>query len=239
MTTIHADPLAVPQPPPSRRMVDAPTRMLHALLAVSVLGAWVVSEWDGFRLLHVTLGYTVLLLWLVRMMLGVIGPAHARFSLLWRRTSSALSTLVSNPASVASWHAAALPLSIVGLLALMPLVPALGLLQWLDVAGEWAEELHELTGNLILVLAAVHVALVFASLALGKAMSSPRIMWSGRIPGKGPDRVRADRRWAAVALLALVLGFWGWQWLQAPLDRVPTLFGLSAVSSLDEQDDDD
>ena len=238
MNAIHADPLAV-SPAPSRLMVDAPTRMLHALLAVSVLGAWASADWDSLQWLHVTLGYTVLLLWLTRVALGLVGPAQARFGLLLRRVTGAWAAFKSKPWSPSALHALALPASIALLLALMPIVPLLGLLQWLDLAGEWAEELHELSGNLMLLVSAGHVALVFASILLGKAASSPGVMWSGRIAGKGPDRVRANRSWAAGLLLALVLGFWGWQWMQAPLDRVPELFGLSAVSSADEHDDDD
>ena len=34
-------------------------RVFHALLAVSFAGAWLTAEADGWRLAHVTLGYTV------------------------------------------------------------------------------------------------------------------------------------------------------------------------------------
>ena len=41
------------------RIWDLPTRLFHWLLAASFLGAFVTAESERWRLVHVTLGYTV------------------------------------------------------------------------------------------------------------------------------------------------------------------------------------
>ncbi|MDR2881855.1 MAG: hypothetical protein LBV29_08165, partial [Azoarcus sp.] len=76
-----------------RLMVDAPIRMFHALFAVCFFGAWITSEWDGWRCLHVTLGYCMAGLLLFRILYGLFGPAQARLHLLFGRLKG-LSSLV-------------------------------------------------------------------------------------------------------------------------------------------------
>ena len=41
-------------------------------------------------------------------------------------------------------------------------------------------------------------------------------MLTGRLPGKGPDLVRRNQGWLAILLLLAVLGYWRWEWQQAP-----------------------
>lgn len=44
---------------PSRRVTDAPTRMFHWLFALCFVGAYATADGEHWRLLHVTLGYTM------------------------------------------------------------------------------------------------------------------------------------------------------------------------------------
>ncbi len=73
-------PLAAPGRPPSRRVIDAPTRALHWLLAFSFTGAYLSAESERWHLLHVTLGYTVLGLVLARLVWGLAGPKRVRLT---------------------------------------------------------------------------------------------------------------------------------------------------------------
>jgi hypothetical protein len=66
--------------PATRRTVDAPTRVMHWLMALSFLGAYVTADGERWRLLHVTLGYTLAGLLAFRVVWGLIGPRHARLS---------------------------------------------------------------------------------------------------------------------------------------------------------------
>lgn len=45
--------------PATRRVVDDATRMLHWLMALSFTGAYITADGERWRLVHVTLGYTL------------------------------------------------------------------------------------------------------------------------------------------------------------------------------------
>ena len=45
--------------PATRRVVDAATRTLHWLMALSFTGAYITADGERWRLVHVTLGYTL------------------------------------------------------------------------------------------------------------------------------------------------------------------------------------
>jgi cytochrome b len=57
---------------------DLPTRLFHWLLAAAVIGAWATGE--GPRQVHVWCGYAIIVLIVFRLIWGVIGGRHARFT---------------------------------------------------------------------------------------------------------------------------------------------------------------
>lgn len=67
--------------PRGRRVWDLPVRVIHWGLVVAVAGAWLSRELEGdwFRV-HTWCGYAVLLLASTRIVWGVVGTRHARFS---------------------------------------------------------------------------------------------------------------------------------------------------------------
>jgi cytochrome b len=64
----------------SIRVWDAPTRAFHWLLAASFAGAWLLSERERFRNLHIGFGYARVALIAWRIVWGFVGTGHARFS---------------------------------------------------------------------------------------------------------------------------------------------------------------
>jgi cytochrome b len=70
--TQHAAPLV--------RVWDLPLRLFHWLLALCFAGAYLTAELEDWRVLHVTLGYTVAGLVLFRLLWGIWGTQHARFA---------------------------------------------------------------------------------------------------------------------------------------------------------------
>ena len=56
---------------------DLPVRVFHWLLALSFAGAWITAESERWRLLHVTLGYTLGGLLAFRVLWGLVGTRHA------------------------------------------------------------------------------------------------------------------------------------------------------------------
>jgi cytochrome b len=66
--------------PRSVRVWDAPVRIFHWLMVLSFAGAWLTAESERWRLVHVTLGYTMAGLVVFRLVWGVVGTRHARFA---------------------------------------------------------------------------------------------------------------------------------------------------------------
>lgn len=227
---------------PGRRTIDAPTRVFHWLLAACFTGAYLTGDSEHWRLVHVTLGYTMAGLMGFRIVYGFVGPQPVRWHALRRRLGGMpawLRQLVSAHtwASAPHWRQAqplAMALAIAAVLALIAPVVLSGYATYNDWGGEWLEELHEFFANLLLAVVLSHLGLI-AGVSLLRRRNLAQPMLTGRLDSSGPDLVPHNRAWLAALMLAAVLAFWGWQALQAPAaigDASPT-----AVSH--ERDDDD
>ena len=117
---------------PSTRKVliwDAPVRVFHWLMVLSVAGAYLTAESERWRLAHVTLGYTMAGLVAFRVLWGLIGTRHARFSSFVQGPAAIaryVRSLVSGRAEHHAGHNPAGALAIVALLAMTLLVAATG-----------------------------------------------------------------------------------------------------------------
>jgi cytochrome b len=203
---------------PTRRTVDAPTRVMHWLLALSFLGAYVTADGEAWRLLHVTLGYTMAGLLAFRIVWGLIGPRHARLAVLWRKLQGLPGWIKGLKAGAPNWRLAQnllLTLSVVALLALIAPLTLSGYGTYNEWAGDWLEEVHEFFGNALLAAVLAHVALI-AGVSVLRHKNQVMPMLTGRVEGAGPDLLKSNHNTVAVLLLAAVLGFWAWQWQQAP-----------------------
>ena len=192
--------LAAEAAPPS--LWDPVVRLTHWGIAVSVLVNAALNE--GGSLLHVSLGWLVMALLLLRLVWGGLGPAEARFSAFPPNPVAALRHLRQlargkvreypshNPAGAmmayAFWACLAL-VTVTGLMMTGGATPMQVAADQAAVAsGDWsaliresdgespetdkrlrhtAEEVHEVASNLLLFLAALHVAGVFVE---GRAM---------------------------------------------------------------------
>ena len=67
---------------------DAPVRTFHWLLVGSFFGSYLTAESETWRLLHVTLGYTLGGLIAFRLVWGVLGTRYARFGSFVRSPSA-------------------------------------------------------------------------------------------------------------------------------------------------------
>jgi cytochrome b len=198
-----------------RRVTDAPTRLFHALFAASFFGAYLTSEGEAWRALHITLGYTMAGLLAFRLVYGLVGPRQARLVLWWRRAAAVRHAFVG-------W----MPVAVLGVMALVVPLVLTGYATYNDwgdtLGGDWIEDVHAFIGNTVLALVLVHVALIVLW-SVQRRRNLARQMWNGRspTPGAGPDLVTHDRRgWAALMLVA-VLAFGAWQWQQFPNGLLP------------------
>lgn len=213
---------------PSRRVVDAPTRMFHWLFALSFAGAWLTGDGERWRALHVVLGYTMAGLLVFRIAYGLVGPRQARLSLTFRRLAAAprwlRSAIASRLAGVDWRHGQNLlaPLAIVLMLALVLPITLSGYAtfhEWSD--GEWLEETHEFFANALLFVVLAHLALI-AILSLLRRQNQALPMLTGRLPGRGPDLAKKNRAGLALLVLAAVLAYGSWEWQQAPNGLLPS-----------------
>ena len=216
---------AHPADTPARSSVlvwDAAVRVFHWLMVVCFAGAYLTSESETWRLLHVTLGYTMAGLVVFRIVWGFVGTRHARFSSFIRGPKAVvryLRTLLSRQPEHHTGHNPAGALAIVGMLALTASIAATGWATYNDMAGEWVAELHEGVSTAMLVLVGLHLAAVVVSGWLHKE-NLARAMLSGRkvaTPGEG---IRSPWWIVAVLLLSAVLGFWYLQWNNAPASSI-------------------
>jgi cytochrome b len=210
-----------------RRVTDAPTRMFHWLFALSFAGGWLTAESEHWRALHVTLGYTMAGLLGFRLVYGLIGPRHARLSLLWRRLAGAPSwlrgALPGGGASRIHWSQGQNLLMAGAVATLLLLVVPLtlsGYAAYSEWGGDWLEEVHELVANAFLALVLAHLALI-AVLSLARRRNQALPMLTGRMAGTGPDLVRKNRPGLATLLLLAVLAFGAWQWQLSPDGLLP------------------
>jgi len=215
---------------------DAPVRVFHWLMVLSFAGAYLSAESERWRLLHVTLGYTLAGLVVFRLLWGVFGTRHARFTSFVRGPAAVLKylrSLLQGRPEHHTGHNPAGALAILALLGLAAVLVASGWATYNEIGGEWLEEAHELVANSMLALVGVHIAAVLlSSRAHGENLVASMI--HGRKRGAPQDGVRSAWRSVAVLMLVAVLGFWWWQW-QAP----PQADSAAAVHSSGHHEDDD
>lgn len=201
-----------------RLVVDAPMRMFHWLFALSFIGAYITADSERWRLVHVTLGYTMAGLLVFRLLYGLLGPKPFGLGVLWRKISSApawISALATTGSmDKINWRQGQNLLMSLLVVAMLCLVIPLTLSGYASYnewgSGLWGdalEEVHELFANALLLMVLLHIALI-AGLSIVRKSNVAQPMLTGRIPGKGPDLVPGNRLILALAILVAVLLFW-------------------------------
>lgn len=210
----------------TRRVVDAPTRVFHWLFALSFLGAYLTADGERWRLLHVTLGYTMAGLLTFRVLYGLWGPPHVRLSLMLRKLAGGPQWLKSltqgDSLSAINWRQGQnllMALAVVALLLLVVPVTLSGYAtynEWGDfLGGDWVADLHEVMGEAFLWVVLAHLAMI-AGLSILRRKNQAMPMLTGRVEGPGPDLVRRNHLGLAILLLLAVLAFWSWEWQHSP-----------------------
>ena len=226
---------------PSVLVWDLPVRVFHAMLAFSFIGAYITAESERWRLVHVTLGYTVAALVAFRIFWGLVGTRHARFSDFVRAPQAAARYLGSMLRGRPEHHAGHNPagaLAIVALLALALAVTATGWANYNEFGGEWLEEVHEAAANLMLGVVVVHVAGVIIGSWMHRE-NLARAMVTGRKQAHPDEAIRSAWRSVGVLMLVAVLGFWWQQWRTAPSEALLDRGAVSQRLSDEHHDHDD
>ncbi|MBN9334515.1 cytochrome b/b6 domain-containing protein [Devosia sp.] len=156
MLPVAADPSAA-----TIKVWDPVVRLFHWTIVTGVvLNLWV---FEHGKYAHRVTGYVVVAALTVRLVWGIVGTRHARFSDFFptpRRVIAHVSALLRGADARRLGHS---PLGAVMMLALIALLAGLGLTGWmmgLDAfwGVEWVEYLHGLLANSIMALAILHIA---------------------------------------------------------------------------------
>jgi cytochrome b len=191
---------------------DWPVRLGHWLMVGGFILAWLTSESETFRLLHVISGATVLAVATFRLPWGFIGSRYARFV-----------DFVRGPRAVKDYAAGLLKLepahhvghnpaggwAIVLLLGLGILTGLSGWANYNDIGGGFLEELHEGLAVTMLTVVFIHIAGVLSG-SLMHGENLVRAMLNGRKQGMPEEAIRSARPLAGAVLLAwvAVAGWW-------------------------------
>ena len=191
---------------------DWPVRLGHWLMVGGFIVAWMTSESETFRLLHVISGATVLAVATFRLPWGFIGSRYARFV-----------DFVRGPRAVKNYAAGLLKLepahhvghnpaggwAIVLLLGLGILTGLSGWANYNDIGGDFFEELHEGLAVTMLTVVFIHIAGVLSG-SLMHGENLVRAMLNGRKQGMPGEAIRSARPLAGAVLLAwvAVAGWW-------------------------------
>lgn len=145
---------------------DLPVRAFHWLLAGSFSAAYLLSESERLRNVHVNLGYAVLGLVAFRLLWGVVGTRYARFRSFIFSPAAAwayLRGLLRGGATRYIGHNPAGSFVIWAILGLATLTGLAGYATYEEIGGDAVAELHELLANAWLVLVGLHITGVVAS----------------------------------------------------------------------------
>lgn len=185
---------------------DLPVRVGHWLLVGCFAIAWLTSESEEWRLIHVWAGAAMVGGVVFRLIWGVIGSRHARFSAFVQTPEAVvryLRSLLGRAPQRWVGHNPAGGWAIVLLLALIALTGTSGWLVYQDDAGHWLEEAHELAANTLLAIVLVHLGGVFVS-NLFHGENLVRAMVTGRKHAPASDGIASLHSWGVAILLGLV-----------------------------------
>lgn len=140
---------------------DGFVRLFHWSLVALIAGTWLTA--DGAKTLHERMGYVIVALIAARLVWGVIGSRHARFTDFVRGPRAVLAYLRDLRHGRERRYLGHNPAGGAMIVALLACVAGTALTGWLQTTDAfWGstamEETHEVLATLILVLAALHVA---------------------------------------------------------------------------------
>lgn len=199
-----------------RKVVDAATRTYHWLFAASFVGAYISADSEKFRLLHVTLGYTMIGLLAFRLLWGIFGPRQMRLSAMFRKLQG-FRTLVEAFRS-GQWmqttqlkQSANLMMTSIIVLLLLSVIPLTlsGYAVYNELAGGWLEDVHEFFGEFMLFLVLTHLVMI-ALVSLLRRSNLAKSMITGYVAGTGPDLIKSDYKVVAAILLMGVTIWMTW-----------------------------
>lgn len=177
----------------SVRVWDLPTRIFHWSLATAFLVAFVTSESEKLRDIHVIAGYSLAGLIGFRILWGFVGGAHSRFADFLPTPGKVvdyLKSLLRGRPQHYVGHNPAGAVAIFLLLAFGLVAATSGYAAYNEIGGHFMEELHEAAANGMMALVIIHVAGVIVSSWLHHENLVRAMITGWKRPG--PDQVSVE-----------------------------------------------
>ncbi len=195
---------------------DWPVRIGHWLLVILFALAWLTGDSEELRLVHAALGGAMVGVLLFRLLWGLIGSYHARFTSFVRGRQAVLDYVAGlvvrrsgTHESDYAGHNAAGGWAILALLALGLLTGASGWVAYQGEAWEGVGEIHEVLATVMLGVVLLHVAgVAVSSLAHGENLIRP--MFSGYKVGRPGEAIATAHPFLVPVLLIWVAACAWW-----------------------------
>lgn len=184
---------------------DLPTRIFHWAQALAFGGAYLTSDSEKYRDIHVALGYIMLGLIVFRLLWGFIGSRYARFdSFLFNplQIIAYLKSLLGKNPQHYLGHNPAGSVSVWLLLSLGLVLCVSGVMALQDDASETVIELHSYATDVMLVVIALHLVGVVMSTLLHRE-NLVRAMITGYKQAESGEGIA--RAYKGLGLLMLVI----------------------------------
>jgi cytochrome b len=204
---------------------DIPTRLFHWAVALGVVLAWVSAELQWYEV-HEYTGYSLIVAVVFRLVWGVIGSRHSRFT-DFVVGPAGLSRYLRTGQYDSAGHNPLGALSVLALLLVLLLQGVSGLFNSDDILFSgplhyWASTelrdamglLHDVLFNLLLALVVLHIgAVVYHQRRHSEPLVKAMIL--GRAPGRA-GRQSPVAWWLALPVVAVLAALLWWGLAQAP-----------------------
>lgn len=189
---------------------DAPTRVFHWLQAISFAGAYLTSDSERNRDIHMAFGYILLGLIAFRLLWGFLGTRYARFGSFLFKPGEIIAYLLSlfkGKAKHYLGHNPAGSVSVWLLLALGLFICVTGVMAFQDDAGDTVVKMHGVATNIMLVVILLHIIGVLVSSVLHRE-NLARSMITGFKPAETDEGIRRSYNWLGALMLVVAVVFW-------------------------------
>jgi cytochrome b len=217
---------------------DLPTRLFHWTLAGSFALAWLTSEGDQWRAIHVFLGYLILGLVAFRLVWGFAGSHFSRFSSFWFSPKTSLDYLKRVATGQAPRHIGHNPTGSLAIYMLLAMALAVGITGIVTLGGDeqqglaagWfsfaqiqgLKQLHQWGADIMLLLVGAHIAGVVVESLLHKENLAMSMVTGYKVASADTPKAKSHALVAAL-LLTIVVGFGLW-WFFYAIDRTVDSF---------------
>lgn len=199
----------------SKRMMswDAAVMVSHWILAICFLGAIITQDSERFRMVHVTMGYTMFGLVAFRLIWGFVGGKYTRFNAIYPRVKKVIeylrSLFTAEPQAFIGFHAIGF-LAAYLLLAVILLVTVSGYLVFEEIGPDLFEDLHETLGNLLIAIVGIHIGGVVINAIIQKIKISIAADTDKSASNRASASIKRERpfKWMAAIIILAVSYFW-------------------------------